>query len=242
MKRSSAILVPRTFRTPYEVPVPTRVTTPIHEEVEFERKVEFDMSRNVGIDARYRSGSPPGPWIRKENLRERKDKKDIREKEKDSKEREKKDLKEKRDGKEKKDVGKEKDVRKDSGREVKKAPPLPTSVLHGYKYPIPQPKSILKQRTASQSPSIPQQLRSPSTSQQYSGNTSQQPHSPNTSSPDCKPTDEIYFVRQGRQPTDRQKGTPLLTVLISSHLSRRTLESNLERPKHPSKTANNNLK
>src|SRR5208282_917587 len=105
------------------------------------------MSRNTGIDAGYRSGSPPGPWIRQENPRERKDKKDIKEKEKDSKEREKKDLKEKKDGKEKKDVGKGRDVRRDSGRDVRKGQPPPTSVLHGYKYPIQKPKSILKQRT-----------------------------------------------------------------------------------------------
>src|SRR5437762_10081733 len=91
MKRSSAILVPRTFRTPYNegFQVPMRVSSPIYEEVEFERRVEFHMSRNTERDVSYHSGSPPGPWIRNEIFRERedgKDKKDVKTEKKESKE------------------------------------------------------------------------------------------------------------------------------------------------------------
>ena len=125
------------------------------------------------------------------------------------------------------------------GREVRKGQAPPTSVLRGHKYPIPQPKSILKRRTEPQSPGTSQQLRSSSASQQKSGNTSQQAHSPTTSSHDFKSPAEISFVREVRQPMDRGKGTHLVTFLIS--LSWRTLESSLEGTKPPS-NANNNVR
>lgn len=232
-KRSSAILVPRTFRTPYtDVSIPTRVASRIYEEVEFERRVEFDFSWNAARDDGYQIGSPPGPWIRRENLREWKDKNDVREKLKDSKKSEKKNLKEEKGGKETKGAGKEMEVAK----EARKGQAPPTSALHGRKYPIPQPKSILKRRTEPQSPGTSQQLRSSSTSQQKSGNTSQQAHSPTTSSHDFKSPAEISFVGEVRPPIDRGKGAPFVTFLIS--ISWRTLESSLEETKHASITNN----
>lgn len=225
-KRSSAILVPRTFRTPYtDVSIPTRVASRIYEEVEFERRVEFDFSWNAGRDDGYQIGSPPGPWIRKENIGEWKDKNDVRERVKDSKKSEKKNLKEEKGGKETKGAGKEMEFEKETRKGQ-----APTSVLHGRKYPIPQPKSILKRRTEPQSPGTSQQLRSSSTSQQKSGNTSQQAHSPTTSSHDFKSPAEISFVREVRQPMDRRKGALLLTFLIP--ISWRALESSLEETKH----------
>jgi len=198
-----------------------RVSSPIYEEVEFERRVEFHMSRNTERDVSYRSCSPPGPWIRNQIFRERKDgkdKKDVKTEKKESKET-------KKDKREKKDIGDERDVRRNSAKEVRKNQSPPTSLLPGYKYPSQLPKSILTQRieaTQPQSPSISQQLQPPS------------------NPPDFKSPTEISFVKQARQPMDRQKGLPITTLLISSHLSRRTLESNLERTKHPSKTHHNN--
>lgn len=190
------------------------------------------MSWNAGRDDGYQIGSPPGPWIRRENLRERKDKNDVREKGKDSKNSEKKDLKEEKGGKETKGAGKEMEV----GREARKGQAPPTSVLRGHKYPIPQPKSILKRRTEPQSSDTSQQPRS-SRTRQKSGNASQQARFPTTSSHDFKSPAEISFVREVRQPMDRGQGTPLVTFLIS--LSWRTLESSLEGTKHPSNIHNN---
>lgn len=207
-----------------------RIASRIYEEVGFERRVEFDMNWNTEWDDGYRIGSPPGPWIRKDNHRERKDE-DIKEK-----------GKEKKDRKEKKDDGKERDDRMDSARKVRKGQPPPTSALRGHKYPIPKPKSILKQRTDTQYPSTSQRLHSPSLSQKHSGNKSQQPYSQSNSTHDLKPPPEIPLVKQTRQPKDRQKCTPLVTFVISSRPSRRTLGSNLESKKHPFKTKNNNLR
>lgn len=200
-----------------------RIASRIYEEVGFERRVEFDMDWNTEWDDGCRIGSPPGPWIRKDNHRERNGK-GIKEK-----------------GKEKKDDGKERDDRMDSGREVRKGQPSPTSALRGHKYPIPKPKSILKQRTDSQYPNTLQRLHYPSLYQKNSGSKSQQSHSPNNSTPDFKVPLEIPLVKQTRQPMDRQKCTPLVTVVTSSRPSRRDLGSNLECKKHPSKT-NNNLR
>jgi hypothetical protein len=206
-----------------------RIASRIYEEVGLERRVEFDMNWNTEWDDGCRTGSPPGPWIRKDNHREMNEK-GIKEK-----------GKEKKDRKEKKDDGKERDDRMDSGREVRKGQPPPTSALRGYKYPIPKPKSILKQRTDSQYPNTSQRLHSPSLYQKNSGNKSQQSHSPSNSTPDFKPPLEIPLLKQTRQPMDRQKCTPLVTVVTSSRPSGRALGSNLECKKYPSKT-NNNLR
>jgi hypothetical protein len=139
VKRSSAVIVPRTFRVPGGgVPSP-RVYAPVYEDVENERRVEFDMSRNTGremMGKEHRNTAPAGDgWGWRREKKERK-------------ERERKEDKEERNEK------KEKEGRRETismGREVRKGQAPPMAVLHGYKYPVGQPKSILK-RTENASP------------------------------------------------------------------------------------------
>ena len=223
MKRSSAILAPRTFRTPYDCAAPERISSPVYEEVEDERRVESDTSRNRTTHAirtvkefGCRNMSPPDPWASQEN-REKgvtlKGEKNVA----------------KGEGMEKKDVEegskmdelsdtkcvlKERDVR----RENKKGQSLPISALHGYKYAIQQPKSILKRTELTQLP------------QQQSATTST---TTTATSPKLSQR-EISFVKAARQHMDRQKGNPHNCISDDSHLSRRTLESNLERTKNSS--------
>jgi hypothetical protein len=186
----------------------SRVQSPIYEEGEFERRVEFDTSRNIGMESGYRSTSPPGPWSKRENLRKdpRKDKKEAQKEKKEKKETKErgKDM-----GKEKgthREFVKEKDLRGDSGRETRKGQSHPTSALRGYKYPLPQqPRPILK-RTES-------------------------------STPQGKSTaiGSVEFIKQARHPMDRPKGMSSASIVLnSSYFSRRNLESNMERTKYPS--------
>jgi hypothetical protein len=221
MKRSSAILVPRTFRTPLS----PRPQSPVYEEPEYERRVEFDMRRHTvkegyGKDVSYRVGSPPGPWTRKENVREKERKEGGKEKERKepSKERDVrrdtvKDREVKKEGM--REVKKEgiRDVRKESVREVRKGQPPPTAVLHGYKYPIQQPKSILKRTESHPSPPFL------SDSISFSFNLIIAPA-------------EISFVRQARPPIDRHKGTLLNEVTEISDFCRRIMEQELERAEY----------
>lgn len=77
LKRSSAVIFPRTFRTP-TMSLPPRVIEPVYEEEsEYERKVEFDIHRNssndgLGKEKQSRESLPAhGPKVRKEHLRDR---------------------------------------------------------------------------------------------------------------------------------------------------------------------------
>jgi hypothetical protein len=138
MKRSSAILVPRTFRTPYAMSMPPpRSIQPVYEDVsamDYERRVEFDIRERD-----YRSSSPPErPRLRRETNKDSKDK-------------------------ERKEnpptTTKDRELRRETFKErVRGGQPPPSSVLVGYKYPsgvgsssqLQQqqqlPKSILKQQ------------------------------------------------------------------------------------------------
>jgi hypothetical protein len=115
--------------------MPPRLIQPVYEEgMEYERRVEFDMSGREG----YRSSSPPErPRMRMKDSN--KDKERTREKDR-------------------KENSMEKDLRRETFKERRGGLP-PPSVLVGYKYPTTsssqQPKSILKQRTAEGYPSPP---------------------------------------------------------------------------------------
>ena len=147
-KRSSAVIVPRTFRVPWDgVPAP-KVYSPVYEEGEgYERRVEFDMSRNTGreMGKEYYRNTTPASWgggAGRKDRWDRKERKEAKEREKEER------LKEKNGG-----GGGGDGARKDSGgREVRKGQPPPMSVLHGYKYPVGQPKSILKRMDNNMSP------------------------------------------------------------------------------------------
>jgi hypothetical protein len=216
LKRSSAVIVPRTFRTPTS-PSPARISGPVYEKPEHERRVEFDMGWNPGCDGngkegRQTGGSLPAPWMRKNGVRE--ERKDFREKDrKDIKERDRKDVHDK----EMEDVAKE--MEEKPPRELRRGHPPPMAMLHGYKYPIQQPKSILK-RTES------------STHQAQSSRT-------------CNfhlqlridPL-ETSFARQVRPLPDRQKGiSPHCTLFDPSCFHGRIMESNMERAGSLSKTS-----
>jgi len=136
VKRSSAVIVPRTFRVPGGgVPVVPRIYAPVNEDVEYERRVEFDMTRNTGREmGKEHRNTVPASWGRKDQ--DKKERKEMKEREKEER------------------MGKEKEGRRGTtimGREVGKGQAPPMGVLHGYKYPAGQPKSILK-RTETASP------------------------------------------------------------------------------------------
>jgi hypothetical protein len=153
---------------------------------DFERRVEFDMRRHTTKEAYtkdiiYRAGSPPAQWTRREPPRER-EKRDA------AKERERKDpIKVKEP---KKDTGKEREVmRKEGLREIRKGLPPPTSVLHGYKYPIQHPKSILKRPDIRPSQQVLSEGVFSSGSLEL-----------------MKGPPELSFFKPAKQPLDRQKG------------------------------------
>jgi hypothetical protein len=137
-----------------------RTSSPVTGGAESERRVEFDMAGHPSSrqgnprNGALRDTFPAGPRIRRDQVKETKN---------ERKEKESKDINEarRRDGKgaadndvrdtERTDLN-DKDrrttresryVRKDYRRETRKGHP-PADVLHGYKYPISQPKSILK--------------------------------------------------------------------------------------------------
>lgn len=116
LKRSSAVIVPKTFMTPFTMSSMRVQSSVLYEEAECERRVEFDMGQNTDKES--------GSRIRNDNLRDRKKKEGCE--------------KERREGKEK-----ERETRRESKREGGKVRP-PAYILHGHKYPIQQPKSILK--------------------------------------------------------------------------------------------------
>ena len=125
MKRNSAVLVPKTFRTPHALSMPPRLIQPIYEDgIEYERRVEFNIR-----EWEHRSSSPPERprATRREN-------------------------KESRD-KERKDNLKERDTRRETFKDrMRGGLPPPSGVMVGYKYPSGSgssqqlPKSILKQQ------------------------------------------------------------------------------------------------
>jgi hypothetical protein len=71
LKRSSVVLIPRTFRTPTFLPV-QRTTSPVREETEYDRRVESEiMIRNKRDGVGYRVGHPQPIKSAKENVKER---------------------------------------------------------------------------------------------------------------------------------------------------------------------------
>ena len=146
LRRSSGIIVPRTFRTPH-VSMSPRVQSPLQEEEgECERRVEFDVSGNAWREepvrkVTHRATSPPGGpgglWSRRGIARE-KDGRDT------SRDKARKDDGKEGDRKEKERWDKDAQGRKEPLKEIRKGLPPPTAVLHGYKHPVRQPKSILK--------------------------------------------------------------------------------------------------
>jgi hypothetical protein len=128
LKRSSVVIVPKTFRTPFTMPSVRGYSSTLCEEAEHGKRVGFDTSQNAsreagGKEAGRRTMSTPGFRIRNENLRDR-------------------EKKERKGGKEA-----EKEVKREWKEGGKEQPP--TSPPHGYKYPTQQPKSILKRTEAS---------------------------------------------------------------------------------------------
>src|SRR5271169_4292857 len=87
MKRSSAVIVPRTFRVPGSGVVGgPRVYAPVYEDVEYERpRVEFDMSRNTGREMmggkEQHRNTIPASWGRKD--RDKNERKEGKEREKE---------------------------------------------------------------------------------------------------------------------------------------------------------------
>ena len=173
-------MIPRMFKT--QSMMPLKFHNPISEEGEYERRVEFDMSGNTEIEDRedlpYRASAPAGPWLRKYELRrkekresgkERMRREQLREKRNTLREPEKREVprKEKPEPVKQKVVQvkektveisnqvKENEPKKGPNRTLRKEQPPPSGVLIGYKYPVAQPKSILK-KTESYPPAHPQ--------------------------------------------------------------------------------------
>jgi len=143
------VIVPRTFPTPLTPLV--KISNPVYEAIENEKKVEFDMARNTAREGHgndtFRIFSS-GPWIRSRDhhLRERereRERSDLKERDQgDTSVKERKDnTRDRKDGR--KEL-KDNESRKGLPREFKKGSFPPATVLHGYKHPKPPPKSILK--------------------------------------------------------------------------------------------------
>jgi hypothetical protein len=177
-------MIPRMFKT--QSMMPLKFHNPVSEDGEYERRVEFDMSGNNENEEReelpYRASAPPGPWLRKYELR-RKEKKEsgkervrrdrLREKRNTLREPEKRGVPRKEKPEPPKETViqvkektvelpnqvKESEQKKGPNRTLRKEQPPPSGVLIGYKYPVAQPKSILK-KTESYPPAHPQTMGS----------------------------------------------------------------------------------
>ena len=174
-KRSSAVIVPRTFRVPgVGIPAPL-VYSHGYEEAGYEHRVEFDMNRNLRRGG-HRNTAPPAMWRKKERGKEAGG---MEERGKEEKEEKKNEMENEKNG----------NVTMVDGREVRKGQPPPMVALHGFNYPVGQPKSILKRRETT-SPLQHQSSCTPFTFDKLS-----------------VATTEVPFVKKPRQPMARRIGS-----------------------------------